>query len=113
MPHIMRKVKAFRWMRAHTPQGMDWVCLPIYQRGKDQMTGIRSRVSRLASPLVPPSVPLACSARSSSPIFDILFINRAPVISSPVSRRRSVITDVLRPFGADETTQDISLHSIT
>ena len=40
----MRKVKVYRWMREHTPRGMEWGCLPTYQRGRGLGMTIKSRI---------------------------------------------------------------------
>ena len=48
----MLKVKVFRWMREHTPRGMEWGCLRIFPCGKvpmkiignETMHNVRGRV---------------------------------------------------------------------
>jgi len=49
----MRKVKAFRWMREHTPRGMEWVCLQIFRCGRGQENIIKARVVSVVAPSAP------------------------------------------------------------
>lgn len=42
----MLKVKVFRWMREHTPRGMEWECLRIFPCGKVPMKIIGNAITR-------------------------------------------------------------------